>query len=227
MDNGEDFSYDNLVIASGSRLYAPLEGADKPGIHNFKSLQLNELGIADLLVAATGLKPNVDFLKGSGIKTNWGVIVDGCMRTNFNDIYAAGNVAETFDRVSGRRVVNPNFPYAVTQGRLVSLNIMGGEKEYEGSDSMNSLKHLGLPVMAAGLMEGEELQVSRRGSMLCKLWVKDGRLVGFRLTGDVSCAGLYLRLIRRAEDISPFQEALLEPTFGLAHLSDLSLKTLL
>ena len=53
-----------------------------------------ELG-ADLMVAATGLRPNIEVLSGSGIETGWGVLVDDHLRTNFPDVYAAGDVAET------------------------------------------------------------------------------------------------------------------------------------
>jgi len=178
---------------------------------------------ADLFVAATGLKPNIEFLAGSGIETDWGVLVDDHLRANFDGIYAAGDIAETIDRLSGRRYAHANFPNAISQGRLVGYNLLGWDMAYEGADNMNSLKHLGLPIMAAGLMEGEELRLRRNGN-LRKLWVKDGRLVGYRLAGDVSLAGLYLSLMRRGVGIAPIQDKLLEPTFGLASLTDLALE---
>ena len=172
---------------------------------------------ADLLVAATGLKPNIELMEGSGIETDWGVLVDDRLCTNYPDVYAIGDIAETVDRVSGRRYVYANYPNAVAQGRIAGLNILGQDIVYSGSDSMNSLKHLGLPVMAAGIMEGEELRMCRNGT-LRKLWVKDGRLVGFRLAGDISSAGIFLSLIRKAGDITPIRGALLEPGFGMSYL---------
>ena len=111
----------------------------------------------DLIVAATGLKPNIDYLEGSGVKTNWGVLVDDHLCTNFLDIYAAGDVAETANRITGERALHGNFPNAVAQGRVVAYNLLGWDIRYEGADSMNSLKHLGLPLIAMGQMEGEEL----------------------------------------------------------------------
>jgi len=314
---GEKITYDQLVIAAGGRLYTPIDGSEKEGIHNFKSLMagedlldrvrtkkvktaiivgagfigvevallLKEMGLAvtmlvrsrvmrsmldpetaqfvlkmmqergleilqgddadataflggeraeavqmcsgkeitaDLFVAATGLKPNIELLAGSGIETDWGVLVDDHLRTNFSNVYAAGDIAETTDRVSGRRYAHANYPNAVAQGRVVGRNILGQDRMYTGADSMNSLKHLGLPVIAAGLMEGEELRMCRNGN-LRKLWLRDNRLVGFRLAGDVRGAGIFLNLIRRAVDITPIREALLEPSFSFACLAGTAL----
>ena len=58
---------------------------------------------ADLLIAATGLRPNIEFLGGSGVRTEWGVLVDDHLRTNDPAVYAVGDVAETFDRFTGAR----------------------------------------------------------------------------------------------------------------------------
>ena len=55
---------------------------------------------------------------------------------------------------------------------------------------MNSLKHLGLPVMAVGAMSGEEELRRRDGDGLRKIFLSDGRIVGFRLVGDIRAAGV-------------------------------------
>ena len=177
----------------------------------------NELR-ADLLVAATGLKPNLEMLNESGLESDWGILVDSYLETTYPYIYAAGDIAETTDRFSGKRYTNANYPNAVEQGRVAALNVLGHKTAYSGSDSMNSLKHIGIPVMAAGMMEGEELR-SRLNGRLLKLWVLDNRLVGFRLTGEVYNAGLYLNLMRRKVDISTFKDDLLDPAFGYSLLT--------
>lgn len=174
---------------------------------------------ADLLVAATGLRPNIEFLEGSGIETKWGVLVDDHLRTNYPDVYAVGDVAETFDRLTGERYVHAIFPNAVTQARCAAYNLLGQDVAYEGAESMNSLKHLGLPVMAVGRTEGEELRVRRNG-VLRKLFLQDDRIVGFRLTGDVSSAGIYRTLMNKAVDVGPFKDRLLEPTFGMGMIEE-------
>lgn len=313
--DGETIPYDRLVLATGSRLYAPVPGAEKPGIYNFKSLTaaealvrqvregrahsalivgagfigveiallLGEMGLsvtqvemtdrvmprmldaetseialgimrergidvrlntralaflgepqaeavelesgevlaADLLIAATGVKPNIEFLEGSGIETKWGVLVDDHLRTNVPDIYAAGDAVEATDRVTGERYAHAIFPNAVAQGRVVAYNLLGWDVAYEGADNMNSLKHLGLPIIAVGGMEGEELRV-RRDGLLRKLYLQDDRIVGFRLAGDIRAAGIYRSLMNKRMDVGPFKHLLLEPRFGLGHIFSLA-----
>lgn len=177
---------------------------------------------ADLLIAATGLRPNVEFLEGSGVHTEWGVVVDDHLRTNHADIYAVGDVAETFDRFTGERYVHAIFPNAVEQGRVAALNVLGLDTTYEGSDSMNSLKHLGLPIIAVGQMTGDELRV-RRNDALRKVYVQDDRITGFRLTGDVSAAGILRSLMNRRVDIGALKGTLLEPRFGMGVISEMAL----
>jgi NAD(P)H-nitrite reductase large subunit len=316
LHSGGSLTYDRLVIATGGRLYAPVEGEEKPGVYNFKSLTaaeellgkvqrgeassalivgagfigveiallLADLGLevtqlvrsrvmrsmldpesselvlemikargvnvrrgdtadavtflgdpraeavqmrsgdvvsADLLVAATGLRPTIRFLEGSGIETKWGVLVDDHLRTNVPDVYACGDVAETFDRITGQRYVHAIFPNAVAQGQIVAYNLLGKDVAYEGADNMNSLKHLGLPIMAVGQMEGEEMRL-RQGDTLRKLYITDGCLVGFRLVGDVSSAGILRSLINRQVDVSSFQHRLLDSSFGMGTVADMA-----
>jgi NAD(P)H-nitrite reductase large subunit len=130
-------------------------------------------------------------------------------------------VAETADRLTGERYVHAIFPNAVNQGRLVAYNLLGWDRCYEGADSMNSLKHLGLPVMAVGLMEGEELCVRREGS-LRKVFLKDDRIVGFRLVGDIASAGIYHSLMNRREDVGAYKARLLHPSFGMGLVTQLA-----
>jgi nitrite reductase (NADH) large subunit len=301
-------TYDKLVIASGSRLYAPLEGIDLPGIYNFKSLTaaeglvgrvksgeartalivgagfigveiaillrklglevtvlemldhvmprvlvqetaahveraLQDLGVrlqldtkakaftgnghaegvqlddgqtleSDVLIAATGVRPNIDWLEDSGVDVGWGVRVDEYMRTSLPDVYAAGDVVEGTDRLTGERFVNAIFPNAVAQGIVVGLNLAGFTVLTEGTDRMNSLKHLGVPVVVAGLKDGDETLHRQRDGSMRLLFLKENRLVGFQMVGDVSPAGVLRSLMNRRLDIRPFKDKLLDPTFG-------------
>lgn len=168
---------------------------------------------ADVYVAATGVKPNVEYLDGVGLETGWGVLVDDHLRTNLADVYAAGDVAETWDRLTKDRYVHAMFPNAVDQGRVVAENLLGFDTVYAGSESMNSLRHLGVPVVAAGTPSGEELRIRRNG-VLRKVFVEDGRITAFRLAGDIRGAGVYRRLMLKRVDVGRYGTRLLDPTFG-------------
>jgi nitrite reductase (NADH) large subunit len=170
---------------------------------------------ADLYIAATGVKPNVDFLRESGITAEWGVHVDDRLRTSAAGVYACGDVAEAADRMSGERYVHAIFPNAVAQAEVVARNLCGDDVAYAGAESMNSLKHLGVPIMAVGAMEGEETFTERGGDWLRKVFVTGGRIVGFRLTGDVRAAGVLRTMMLRREDVGHLGPALTDPALGM------------
>jgi NAD(P)H-nitrite reductase large subunit len=169
-------------------------------------------------VAATGVKPNVSFLTGSGIEAAWGITVDDHLRTTVPDVWAAGDAVEAADRATGERYVHAIFPNAVDQARVVAANMLGGDVTYAGAESMNSLKHLGLPIMAVGAMAGADEIRWRRGDVLRKVFVTDGRVVGFRLTGDISGGGFLRTLLARGDDVRRFGSRLARPGLGVGDL---------
>jgi NAD(P)H-nitrite reductase large subunit len=177
-----------------------------------------EVVTADLYIAATGVKPNVGFLAGSGIEHKWGVTVDRRMQTSVPGIWAAGDVVEAPDRVTGEAYVHAIFPNAVDQARVVAANILGATEEYIGAESMNSLKHLGLPIMAVGAMSGAEEIAWRDSGVLRKVFLDDGRIVGFRFSGDISGGGLLRSMMWRRDDVRRHGRQLARPGFGVADL---------
>jgi nitrite reductase (NADH) large subunit len=147
------------------------------------------------------------------------VQVDNHLRTNVPDVYAAGDVAEVADRITGISFVHPIFPNAVVQGRVVAHNLLGWDVPYEGAERMNSLKHLGIPLIAAGVRDGEELRL-RKGKVLRKLYVKRDAIVGFQLAGDIRGAGIYRTLMNKKVDVGPIKKWLLDPGFGMGYIPD-------
>ena len=311
LQDGGRVGYEALIIASGSRLYAPIKGADKPGVLDFKSLKtanelvgkvrrseaskalivgagligvelsllLVELGLkvtviereswvmprildqetasvvetalmkrgvdlrlgvsvddcfgepdvtsvrlhsgavehADLFVAATGVRPHVEFLAGTPVAVGWGVQVDEYMGTPIKDVYAAGDVAEAADLLSGERYVHAIFPNAVAQGRVAAANALGSKVRYEGAESMNSLKHLGVPVVAIGTIQGadEVVKGGTKGSVR-SLYLKDNRIIGVQLALDTSAAGLYRSLMLRRVNVRRYIREIQSPDFSPA-----------
>ena len=310
--DGTILGYDRLVIASGSRLYAPVEGNELTGIHDFKSLRaaralldrvrrgevrtalvvgagfigteiallLADLGVrvtvlerlgwvmprmldpetagiaarlmrergvelrlgvevsafvgiaavegvlmatgetvtADAYIAATGVKPHLEFLAATGIDAGWGIRVDDHLRTSVRDVWAAGDVVEAADRLTGEPYVHAIFPNAVAQGEVVGRNLVGLDTTYLGAESMNSLKHLGLPIMAVGAMTGDEEFRWRNGDVLRKVFVTDGRIVGFRLTGDIGGGGILRSLMLTDRDVGGRLRHIADPGPGMAEI---------
>lgn len=188
------------------------------GIAKAVRLASGEVLEADILIAATGVKPNLGLLEGSGIEHKWGIRVDDRLRTNLPDVYAAGDAVEVPDRLTGETYVHAIFPNAVDQGRVVGLNLAGYDTAYEGGERMNSLKHLGLPILAAGLKDGDEVMQENRDGCLRTLYLREDRLVGYQLTGDIRSAGLFRSLMLSRRDLRPLKHRLLDPEFGQGSL---------
>jgi NAD(P)H-nitrite reductase large subunit len=312
--DGGRIPYEGLVVASGSRLYAPLTGADLPGLLDFKSLRsateivervrrgevttalivgngfigvelsllLADLGVdvsiigrrnwvmprvldpmasdlaesalvargvtlrlgmeataivgdpsadgvqladgtvmrADLVVAATGVKPHTEFLEGSGLATDWGVHVDEGLATSVPGVTAAGDVAEAIDRFTGERYVHAIFPNAVAQAPIAAANLLGAGLRYDGAEAMNSLKHLGIPIVSIGTIDTpDEVLRWQDGAHLRALYLRDDRIIGAQLVGDIGAAGIYHSLILRRQPVGQFGARLVEPGFGMADLA--------
>ncbi|MGB5453380.1 MAG: FAD/NAD(P)-binding oxidoreductase [Sedimenticolaceae bacterium] len=109
---------------------------------------------ADLVITATGVKPNIAFLEGSGVNVDQGVLVDRHFCTSVDNVYAAGDVAQGLDFSTGEYVVHAIQPTAADHGHLAALNMSGHRAEYEGSMNMNVLDTLGLLSCSFGSWQG-------------------------------------------------------------------------
>ncbi|MGZ8439027.1 MAG: NAD(P)/FAD-dependent oxidoreductase, partial [Candidatus Limnocylindrales bacterium] len=194
------------------------EFIDRDGEAAGVRLASGEVLQADLYTAATGVKPNIEFLDGSGIEAAWGVSVDDHLRTSVPDVWAAGDIVEAPDRATGEAYVHAIFPNAVDQARVAAANIAGGDVAYPGAESMNSLKHLGLPIMAVGAADGPDELHWRKGDRLRRVFVDGGRVVGFRFAGEIAGGGLLRSLMLRGVDTSRFADRLAQPGFSEADL---------
>jgi NAD(P)H-nitrite reductase large subunit len=112
---------------------------------------------ADLIVSATGVRSNIEFLEGSGLNTDQGILVNQHMQTNDSDIYAAGDVAQGLDFSTGGYEVQAIQPTATEHGQLAARNMAGlKDSVHRGSVNMNVLDTLGLISSSFGLWMGAE-----------------------------------------------------------------------
>ena len=109
---------------------------------------------ADLVVCATGVRPNIAFLEGSGIETDLGILVDDHLRTSAADVYAAGDVAQGPVFNGGPREVHAIQPTAGDHGQVAALNMAGVDTVYGGSLAINVLNTLRLISSSFGPRQG-------------------------------------------------------------------------
>ncbi len=108
---------------------------------------------ADVVIVATGVRPNLDWLRGSGIAIGRGILVDEHMRSSAAKVYAAGDVAEALDRVTGERALHAIEPVAMEHGRIAGANMAGLERAHAGSIAVNIVDALDLEVASFGTLK--------------------------------------------------------------------------
>ena len=173
---------------------------------------------ADLVITATGVRPNVSFLDGSGVKVEQGVLIDRHFRTSVDGIYAAGDVAQGLDFCTGEYAVHAIQPTATDHGHLAAVNMSGREAAYEGSVNMNVLDTLGLLSCSFGRWEGVEggdhAQLSSPDDYRYLSLQFDGdRLIGANAVGLIQHVGVLRGLIQRRTALGEWKDRLLhDPT---------------
>lgn len=109
---------------------------------------------ADIYLSVVGVDPNVEFLAGSGIDIGHGVRVDATLQSNVPGVYAAGDVAESANALTGKQELNAIQPNAVEQGRIAALNMTGHPARFKGGFVFNVLTTLGLSSSSFGEWQG-------------------------------------------------------------------------
>ncbi|MHB8105103.1 MAG: NAD(P)/FAD-dependent oxidoreductase [Dehalococcoidales bacterium] len=178
----------------------------------------------DLVIMAIGVRPRLDMIAGNNIKVNRGIVVDNHMATSVPDIYACGDAAEAYDFVIGANRLTPIWPNAYEGGRVAGLNMAGQETEYSGGTAMNALKYFGLNIVSAGLVSapdaGYETIINRHNGIYRKVILRNGKLVGLALVGDIEKSGIIYNLMKDGVDVSQFKQSLVADDFGLASLPE-------
>ncbi|MBE5979514.1 MAG: pyridine nucleotide-disulfide oxidoreductase [Paenibacillaceae bacterium] len=114
---------------------------------------------ADMVVFCAGIKPNTEFLEGTGIEMFKGTIItDSQGRTNDKDIYGAGDCAMVKNAITGKPAWSPMGSTANTSGRLIAQNIAGDERSYRGVLGTAVCKLPGLNAGRTGLTETQAIE---------------------------------------------------------------------
>ena len=173
---------------------------------------------ADLVISATGVKPNIGFLENSGVRCLVGVLTDACMQTNVPGIYAAGDCAEAFDKVSGKTIVSAIQPNAAEQARVAALNMVGQKAELKGVTQINVLDTLGLISSSFGNWEGlpggEHVELTDKANHRhLSLQFQGDQMVGCNSVGWTEHVGVMRGLVEGQVHLGEWKDRLLaDPT---------------
>lgn len=206
--------------AKGVKVYTGtrVEALEAAGSGLRVKLSSGQTMTVDLVISATGVKPNIGFLQGSGIQCLQGVLTDEHLCTSVPGIYAAGDCAEAFDKVSGKTIVSAIQPNAAEQARVAALNMVGQRASLRGVTQINVLDTLGMISTSFGNWQGvpggEHVELTDRESgKHLSLQFSGDRLVGCNSVGWTDHVGAMRGLVEGQVSLGPWKEELLrDPT---------------
>ena len=196
----------------------------------------------DLLAYAIGVQPRLQLAKEAGIACERGILVDEHLRTNFPNIFAAGDVAQVYDPLSGRAVVDSLWAPAHDQGQVAGMNMAGKSRVYLKPPSLNVTRLAGLTTTIIGNVgvgtgrDEAQVTIARGDSETwrnvpdaliaqsgfdvnhLRLMITGKNIVGAILMGDQKLSAALQTIIRERIDISPIREQLLAPNAPIADL---------
>lgn len=116
----------------------------------------------DMLVVASGVRPNVEIAKDAGIEIGptGAIKVNSRMETSIKDIYACGDCAEKINMISHTPVWVPLGSTANKEGRVCAINVCGGVEDFEGILGSTVLRYEMLNISKTGLTEKEALKLN-------------------------------------------------------------------
>jgi NAD(P)H-nitrite reductase large subunit len=191
---------------------------------------------------AIGVRPRLELVAGTGIETDRGILVDERLETSVPGIYAAGDVAQVKDPITGRAQLDVLWPVAVAQGRIAGANMAGVPMLYERGVPTNTTRLAGLLVTLVGAVssrgepDADLVTISRGDSEVWRgipnvivvhdqhevnrqrLVLQENHLVGAVLIGDATPLSIIRQIIHERVDIRPYLAALQAPH---AHLSEI------
>ncbi len=204
-------------VLTSARVSAIERGANGAALR--VALEGGEAIPADLVISATGVKPNTELLEGSGVKTDHGVLVNQLLQTSDPNIFAAGDVAQGKDFSTGEYSVQAIQPTASEHGRIAAANMLvEGSIVHQGSINMNILDTMGLISTSFGMWQGvdggesAELSDPERYRYL-NLQFRDDVLVGANSLGLTQHVGVVRGLIQTQLHLGSWKDYLLrDPT---------------
>ncbi|MBR9837370.1 MAG: NAD(P)/FAD-dependent oxidoreductase [Rhodobacteraceae bacterium] len=168
---------------------------------------------ASLVVMAVGIRPSTSLAAEAGLQVGRGIVTDAQMRSSDPDILSIGECAEVDGRVYG--LVAPLYQMA----RVAAATLTGTEAAFAHAETPTKLKVTGINLYSVGEFgdspecEDVVLRDAARGSYK-RVILKDDRVIGAVLYGDVADGTWYNEMLKSGEDVSAIRDTLI---FGQAH----------
>lgn len=196
-----------------------------------------ELG-CQIIGVAVGVRPNIALARDAGLRCDRGVLVDEYLRSSDPDIYAAGDIAQIYDRWSGRPLCDSLWSSAILSGRAAGANMAGAQQPYEKPVPFNVARLCGIMVTIVGQVSAQtrdtDTTIEELGRGSSQVWnvlpfsniisisrqrpqearrliLRNNILVGAILIGDQRLSTPVRELIQAGADLSPILPQLQDP----------------
>jgi NAD(P)H-nitrite reductase large subunit len=174
--------------------------------------------LCDTVIMATGIRTNLEWLKGAGVNINQGIVVDDRLRSNVPNVYAAGDVAEGRDLISGQAAVHAIEPTAQEHGRIVGANMAGKSVSYKGSLIINIVEVCHLDAASFGAWDDAKAEavssLKKDRNAYRKLLFTGDRLTGAIIIGrsndiwTTNDVGMLKGLVQTGVSLAQFKDYL-------------------
>jgi NAD(P)H-nitrite reductase large subunit len=181
--------------------------------------------LADVVIMATGIRTNLDWLEGSGVEVQQGIVVDEHLRSNVANVYAAGDVAQGRDLISGQAAVHAIEPTAQEHGRVVGANMAGRDVRYRGSLIINIVEVCHLDAASFGAWDDAKAEamtgLKKDRNAYRKLLFTGERLTGAIIIGrsndiwTTNDVGMLKGLVQSGQPLGRYQEHLRRDPFDV------------
>jgi NADPH-dependent 2,4-dienoyl-CoA reductase/sulfur reductase-like enzyme len=188
-----------------------------------------------LVAVAVGVLPRAELARSARLSMDRGVLVDQYLRTSAPDVYAAGDVAQVYDPLTGSSVLDTLWSAALDQGRAAAANMAGAATPYVKPPALNITRLAGLTTTLIGAVgrgrDADVVAIARgdsetwRGAALSnaitvedvsevnrvRVLVGEHTLTGAVVMGDQALSRPLEDLVARQADIGEIRAALLAP----------------
>jgi nitrite reductase (NADH) large subunit len=227
----------------GIRLHFHTELAEVLGKHDRVTgvrTTAGEIVACQMVAVAVGVLPRLELAREAGLEIGRGILVDENLQTSISDIYAAGDVAQVYDPMTGQAVLDSLWGPARAQGYQAGWNMSGSSKAYRKPAAYNVTRLVGVMTTIIGSVGGgrdDDLLAIARGDSETwrslpnaiakefdeninhlRLLVGERTLVGALLMGDQKLSIPLQELISGQVEITPIRQALLQPGAPLGRL---------
>lgn len=168
----------------GFKVYLSSQAEEITGEGTATGIKLNgERNIkADAILVSSGIRPNLDLVRDTTIEYDKGIKVDKHLKTNIENVYAAGDVVEIGKMVLGLWTAGNE------QGKIAGANMTGKELEYNHPKIFTTLQIGDIELFSAGIINDFDKVYEykdEKEDIHHKIFTKDGKIVGVILFGDL------------------------------------------